>query len=176
MVKYISAAAATIALLNTTSLQAAEVRKCIPAEAAESLITYALPGALGALRTKCGTSLPATAPLLQADSAQMQKYKTASAQAWPKAVPAIRSMVGQDFPENVEMDAFRPFIDAMVPAMLVQEVQTKDCLTIDKLYGLLEPMPAANLASLTVTLSQMGRDGEKENSNSRFNICKVSVE
>lgn len=181
MLKQMSAAAAMIAVLNATSLQAAETRQCIPAETAAALITYALPGALVALRTKCTASLPATAPLLQADSAQMQKYEVASEKAWPKAIPAIKSMVGQDFPANLEMDAFRPFIDAMVPAMLVQEVKTKDCPTIDKVYGLLEPLPAENLASLTVMLAQLGRDdnkvgGDKENEKSPFNICKGPVE
>ena len=176
MLKQISAASAMVLLLNATSLQAAETAQCIPAETAASLITYALPGALGALRTKCTASLPATAPLLQVNSAQMKKYVAASNNAWPKAKPAIRSMVGRDFPANMEMDAFRPFIDAMVPAMLVEEVKTKDCPTINKVYGLLEPMPPENLALLTVMLAQLDRGKDKQSKKGPFNICQGAVE
>lgn len=176
MLNKISAAAAIIALLNTASLHAAEAKQCIPPETAESLVTYVLPSALGAVRTKCMNSLPTTAALLQTDSAQMQKYEEASLKAWPEAATAIRSMVGQDLPENMEMDALRPFLDAMIPAMLAQEIKTQDCPTIDKVYGLLEPMPTENLASLTVMLAQLGSDDQKEGRKDPFNICKAPIE
>ncbi|HEY9092704.1 hypothetical protein [Parasphingorhabdus sp.] len=174
--KKISAAAAMIGLLSATSLQAAETQQCIPPETAESLLTYVLPGALGALRTKCTSSLPANAPLLQTDSPQVQKYEAASAAAWPKAAPAIRILAGQNFPADIELDAFRPLIDAMVPAMLVQELKTEDCPTINKVYSLLEPVPAANLATLTVMLAQLGSNETKENEKDPFNICKAPTE
>jgi len=176
MFKKISAASAVIALLSATSLQAATPQQCIPPETAESLLTYVLPGALGALRTKCTASLPSNAALLQADSAQVQKYEAASAAAWPKAAPAIKILVGQEFPADIEMDAFRPFIDSMLPAMLVQEINAKDCPTIDKVYSLLEPVPAANLATLTIMLAQLGSDETKEDEKDPFNICKAQTE
>lgn len=176
MFKKLSAASAMIALLSATSLQAAEAKQCIPAETAESLITYVLPGALNAVRTKCSTSLPATAPLLQVDSAQMQKYETASQEAWPEASTAIGLIVGEDLPEDMEMDVMRPFIDAMIPAMLAQEIKSKDCPTIDKVYGLLEPMPTANLAGLTVMLIQLGGNDEAEDKKDPFNICKAPIQ
>ncbi|GAA0481992.1 hypothetical protein GCM10009096_25320 [Parasphingorhabdus litoris] len=176
MFKKLSAASAMIALITGTSLQAAEAKQCIPAEQAESLITYVLPGALNAVRTKCSGSLPATATLLQVDSAQMQRYEADSQRAWPEASTAIGLLVGQDLPENMEMDAMRPFVDAMIPAMLAQEVKAKDCPTIDKVYGLLEPMPTANLAALTVMLAQLGSNDEKEGRKDPFNICKAPIE
>ncbi len=176
MFRKISAASAAIALVSATSAQAAETKPCIPAETAESLITYILPGALGAVRTKCSNSLPASAALLQVDSEQMQRYQYDSERAWPKASTAIGLMVGQDFPENLEMDAMRPFVDAMIPAMLAQEIKAKDCPTIDKVYGLLEPMPTANLAGLTVMLAQLGSNDGKEGRKDPFNICKAVSE
>lgn len=176
MFKKISTVSAVIALLNATSLHAAEAKQCIPAETAESLITYVLPGALGAVRTKCSESLPATAGLLQVDSAQMQRYEADSQKAWPKASTAIGLLVGQDLPENMEMDAFRPFVDAMIPAMLAQEIKSGDCPTIDKVYGLLEPMPTANLAGLTVMLAQLGNSDGDKGRKDPFNICKAPIE
>ena len=175
MLRKISAVSAMIALLSATSLKAAETNQCIPAEKAESLITYILPGALGAVRTKCSNSLPSTSPLLQVDSVQMQKYKQDSQRAWPEASTAIRLLVGQDLPENMEVDALRPFVDAMIPAMLAQEIKSKDCPTINKVYGLLEPLPTKNLAGLTVMLAQLGGDNEGERKKGPFNICKPPV-
>ncbi|MEP2102375.1 MAG: hypothetical protein ABJP02_12795 [Parasphingorhabdus sp.] len=173
MFKKISAASAMIALTSATSLQAAETKQCIPAETAESLITYVLPGALGAVRTKCSASLPATAALLQVDSEQMRRYEADSQKAWPEASTAIGLLVGQDLPENMEMDAMRPFVDAMIPAMLAQEIKPKDCPTIDKVYDLLEPMPTSNLASLTVMLAQLGSNDSESSRKDPFNICKA---
>src|SRR5690554_7021916 len=71
MFKKISAASAVIALLSATSLQAATPQQCIPPETAESLLTYVLPGALGALRTKCTASLPSNAALLDRKSTRL---------------------------------------------------------------------------------------------------------
>jgi len=176
MLSKISAVSAIIALLGATSVQAAEPKQCIPAETAESLITYVLPGALGAARTKCLSSLPASAALLQVDSARMQRYEADSQRAWPQASTAIGLMVGQDLPENLSLDAMRPFVDAMIPTMLAQEIKAKDCPTIDKVYSLLEPMPTANLASLTVMLAQLGSNGEEEGRKDPFNICKAPAE
>ncbi len=176
MFEKISAASAIVALLSATSLQAAETKQCIPVETAESLVTYVLPSALDAVRTKCTSSLPATSALLQVNSVQMQRYETDSQKAWPQASTAIRSMVGQDLPEGLEMDAMRPFVDAMIPAMLAQEIKTKDCPTIEKVYGLLEPMPTANLASLTVMLAQLGSNDKDEGRKDPFNICKAPIE
>lgn len=176
MLSKISAASAIIALIGATSAQAAEPKQCIPAEAAESLITYVLPSALGAVRTKCSGSLPASAALLQVDSERMQRYEADSQQAWPEASTAIELMVGQDLPENLGIDAMRPFVDAMIPNMLAQEIKAKDCPTIDKVYSLLEPMPTANLASLTVMLAQLGSNGDEEGKKDPFNICKAPAE
>lgn len=176
MFKKVSAASAMIALLNSTSLQAAEAKQCIPAETAESLMTYVLPGALGAVRTKCSESLPANAALLQVNSAQMQRYEADSQKAWPEASMAIGLLVGQDLPENMEVEAFRPFVDAMIPAMLAQKIKSKDCPTIDKVFGLLEPMPTANLASLTVMLAQLGNNDGDDGRKDPFNICKAPIE
>ncbi len=176
MLRRISTVSAAMALLSATTLQAAETEQCMPPETAESLITYVLPVALDAARTKCASSLPATAALLQVDSEQMQRYVADSQNAWPKASTAVRSLVGQDFPENIEADAFRPFIDAMIPAMLTKEIKEKDCPSIDKVYGLLEPMPTSNIASLTVMLVQLGNNDQDDGKKSAFNICKAATE
>ncbi|MEH6756632.1 MAG: hypothetical protein V7676_03880 [Parasphingorhabdus sp.] len=175
MLRKISAATALMALVSATSLQAAEAKQCISSETAESLITYILPAALGAVRNKCSASLPSGSLLLKSDSVQMERYKADSQQAWPKASTAIRLLVGQDLPENMDINALRPFVDAMIPTMLAQEIKSKDCPTIDKVYGLLAPLPTANLAGLTVMLAQLGSNKDSEGKKDPFNICKAPI-
>lgn len=176
MLKKFASISAAIALLSGTTVQAAEPGQCMSPETAESLITYVLPVALDAARNKCASSLPATAALLQTDSAQMQRYVEASQKAWPEAGTAIGLLVGQDLPENMDVEALRPFIDAMIPAMLTKEIKEKDCPSIDKVYKLLEPLPTSNIASLTVMLVQLGNNDKEGSEKSAFNICKAGTE
>ncbi|MEP3224543.1 MAG: hypothetical protein ABJO01_01100 [Parasphingorhabdus sp.] len=177
MRKKITYVSAIFVMLNATAAQAQQNQKCISPETAQSFITYVLPGALDAVRKQCANNLPADAAILQLDSPQLEKYQTDSEKAWPKASVAIRSMIGDRLPAEMDMDAFRPFVDAMVPAFLSQEIKTSDCPTINKVYRLLEPLPTVNLASLTVMLAQLGgKDEENSSDKSPFNICKTPSE
>lgn len=164
---------AAASLMHGTVLQAAVTEQCVPPEKAEALITYILPAALTAVGSKCSDSLPETAPLLQTNSSRFEQLSIDSEAAWPEARDVIGLMAGQKFPEGMDMDVMRPMVDAMIPAMLTQEFKTKDCPTIDRVYGLLEPLPSANIAGLTILLAGLGKeDGKKD----PFNICKMPEE
>ncbi|MEM8918889.1 MAG: hypothetical protein AAGE37_08525 [Pseudomonadota bacterium] len=158
-----------VALVLGPAAVAAEKGSCVPPEKAEALITYLLPGSLKAVGTKCSATLPATASLLQVDSEQFARYQDASDQAWPDAQDVIGLLAGEDLPEGMDMNAFRPMIDAMIPAMVTQQLKPKDCPTIERVYNLLEPLPSANVASLTVMLIQLGSSSREKDP---LNICK----
>ncbi|VAV97358.1 hypothetical protein MNBD_ALPHA04-897 [hydrothermal vent metagenome] len=172
MRKLITALAATAAMVSTTSVQAADAAKCVPPEKAEALVTYLLPAAIETAQSKCSLNLSGDAPLLQRDSAQFQKYVTASDEAWPEAKGVIRQVVGERLPEGVDIETLRPFIEAMVPALLEKEIKPEHCETIDKVYGLLEPLPTSNLSSLAIMLAVLGSKNDK---NSKFNICQPAA-
>ena len=173
MLRKFAITVAAASLLNGIAAQAAAAEQCVPAEKAEALITYILPAALTAVGSKCTDSLPANAPLLQRDSDRFERLSADSDAAWPEARDVIGLIAGQEFPEGMNMDVMRPMVDEMIPAMLTQEIKVKDCPTIDKIYGLLEPLPSANVAALTIMLAQLGNDEGKKDP---FNICKMPEE
>ncbi len=169
MRKTIATFAAIAALISTTAAKAADAAQCVPPEKAEALVTYLLPAAVKAVQSKCSLNLAADAPLMQIDSAQYQKYVSAADAAWPEAKSVIGVIAGERLPEGVDVDTLRPFIEAMVPALLGNEIKAKDCGTIDRVYGLLEPLPTSNLSSLAVMLAMLGSKDDKD---SKFNICQ----
>lgn len=171
--KKLAMALAMTALVNGTALQAAEPAPCIPPEQAEDLVTYLLPAALQAAGTKCAASLPATAAMLQTDSAQYAKYQHSAEQAWPGAKLVISVLAGDKFPKDLDLDSIRPMVDAMIPTMIAGEIKPGDCETIDQFYTLLEPLPSANLASLTVLIIQQATNDKLEDP---LNICKMTDE
>lgn len=171
--KKLAMALAMTALINGTALQAAETAQCIPPEQAEDLVTYLLPAALDAAGTKCATNLPPSAAMLQTDSAQYAKYQHSAEQAWPGAKQVIGVLAGDKFPKDMDLEAVRPMIDAMIPTMIAGEIKPGDCETIDQFYTLLEPLPSANLAGLAVLIIQQATDKKEKDP---LNICKMSEE
>ena len=90
-------------------------------------------------------------------------------------------------PADLDLDSLRPFVEAMIPAMLADEIKPKHCSPINRFYELLEPMPAENLSAMTVMLVQLTADDKKkpdaepdaENTKDKrdpFNICKPEDE
>lgn len=187
MLKKIAAIATIAGLLCTTSAQAGEAAQCLPPEKAEALFSYALPIVIGTARTQCADILPASAPLLREDSRQFQKYVTASDEAWPDAKDTIAIFTDNKLPADLDLDSLRPFVEAMIPAMLADEIKPKHCSTINRFYELLEPMPAQNLAAMTVMLVQLTAEDKKQpdadsdaekarDKSNPFNICKPGEE
>lgn len=162
-----------VALVHGPAAAATDAGSCVPPEKAEALITYILPGSLKAVGTKCSATLPATASLLQVDSEQFARYQYASDQAWPDAQDVIGLLAGEKLPEGIDLNALKPMVDAMIPAMLIQEIKPKDCPTIERVYNLLEPLPSTNVASLTVMLIQLGSSSREKDP---LNICKPQQE
>jgi len=149
------------------SLQAAN---CLSVVQAEALVTYLLPKAVDASRTKCAASLPASSPLMIQNSERLAKYRVASETAWPQAKNAVNVLAGAKLPTDMDDALLRPIADAMFTQLISKEIKSKDCATIGKIYGDLESMPSTNLASLAITIVQAtAKDGEKQD----IPICKA---
>ena len=161
--------AAVISLAHAGAVQAAESENCLTVAEAEALVTYLLPKAVEASRDRCANSLPASAPLLMENSEQLARYNAASAAAWPAARDAVGVIAGNDFPAELDDEILRPIADAMFSQMIGEEIKPKDCALIDKIYSDLEPMPTANLASLTITIVREATKGDKKQD---IPICK----
>ncbi|QJB68219.1 hypothetical protein [Parasphingorhabdus halotolerans] len=161
---------ALVGLISATTAQATTVQKCLTVPQAEGLVTYLLPTAVEATRTKCATTLPATAALLKPNSEQLAKYKAAAQTAWPKAKAAVGVLAGDQLPRGISDDFLRPMADAMFTQMIGSEIKPKDCAIIDKIYSSLEPMPSANLATLAIAIVQ---ESIKEDKAQKIPICKT---
>ncbi|MEH6791898.1 hypothetical protein [Parasphingorhabdus sp.] len=161
---------AMIGLTQSAVAQSAETAACLSVVQAEALVTYLLPKAIDASRTKCAASLTATSPLMVQNSRRLSEYRAASDTAWPQAKQAVNVLAGERLPANMDDAMLRPIADAMFTQLIGNEIKPKDCSVIDKIYGDLEPMPSSNVASLLVTIVQVAaKDGKKQN----IPVCKA---
>lgn len=159
-------------LTHSAAAQAAPVGQCLNVAQAEALVTYLLPTAVQASRSKCAASLPATASLLKENSEQFAKYRAASERAWPKAKSAVAVLAGEKLPLEIDDALLRPIADAMFTQLIGKEIKLEDCSVIAKIYSDLEPMPSANLASLAITIVQAATKKDKKQN---IPICKASA-
>ncbi|WP_373492552.1 hypothetical protein [Parasphingorhabdus sp.] len=161
---------AMLSLSQGAAAQSTAPAACLSVVQAEALVTYILPKAVDASRAKCAASLPANAPLMIKNSQQLAKYRTASESAWPQARNAVNVLAGDKLPPDMDDALLRPIADAMLTQLIGNEIKPKDCQAIGKIYGDLEPMPSANLASLVITIVQAtAKDGKKQD----IPICKA---
>ena len=161
---------ALIGLTQSAVAQSAEPPKCLSVMQAEALVTYLLPKAVDASRTKCSASLPTTAALMIENSEQLAKYRAASENAWPQAKSAVSVLAGEKLPPEIGDALLRPIAEAMFTQLIGEEIKPKDCALIDKIYTDIKPMPSANLASLTITIVQAtSRDSKTRD----IPICKT---
>lgn len=168
--KHFIVGSAIIGLVQSNIAQAQELDKCVPPVQAEALITYILPKAVEAARSKCNLVLPAQSALMEENSERLINYRTASEAAWPKAREAVTTIAGEKLPDELDDSLLKPMADAIFTGMVSQEIKPKDCMLIDKIYADLAPMPSTNIASLLVTIIQAStKDGDKTN----LPICKA---
>ena len=163
---------ALFALTHSMAAQATQVEKCLSVAQAEALVTYLLPTAVQASRSKCAASLPVTAPLLRKNSEQLAKYRAASEGAWPQAKSAVTVLAGEKLPPEIDDALLRPIADAMFTKLIGEEIKPKDCTLIAKIYNDLEPMPSSNLASLAISIVQAAK---KDDTKQDIPICKTSA-
>ena len=165
--------ASVLSLMHATGGQAQEKSKCVRADEAKAMVSYLLPHAVDAARSKCSTTLSAEAALLQENSEQLAKYRAASENAWPDAKMAFQVMAGDKFPMDLDDAALKPFAGVLIAGMIQSEIKAKDCGLIDRIYTDLEPMPSANLASLVVNILIETMKNDKD---TKLPICEALVE
>lgn len=161
---------AALALMQAGVVQAREIKPCVTIPQAEALLTYLLPKAVEASRSKCGTILPATSALMKKNSEQLARYTAASEAAWPMARRAVDVIAGEKIPADIDDALIRPIADALFTQMISGEIKPKNCAIINKVYSDLSPMPPSNIASLAVTVVQAATKGDKGGD---IPICKV---
>jgi hypothetical protein len=172
MRKFATICAAALATVSGTA-QAAQ--PCLTPAEASSLVGYALPAAISGTTKRCTPSLAPSAFLPKGGAELAARYAAGKAQNWPAAKAAFLKMGGKD--QTTTMLAGLPdpslqqMLDAIIEGMVAQEIPTEKCGTIDRVIGLLAPLPAQNTAELIgVILGLTSKSGGTKSGS--FSICR----
>ncbi|WP_188054935.1 hypothetical protein [Sphingosinithalassobacter sp. CS137] len=186
--KGITAAVAAWAALAATSAHAQQATQaqCLSRTDVESIALLLAPAALSTARQTCTPVLGETSFLATRGEAMVQRYREAAQLRTPDAVRAILSIANKDGETIPAQFASQPeilttMLDALVAPALAQEIKPEVCAPLDRALRLLEPLPAENLAGITVMLAELGlaqanRDGEEgDGSPLPFRICPAAA-
>lgn len=162
-------AALCIAASATVAAQAAPSDlPCLTEQEGQSLVLVALPDVLDSVGRTCAASLPPSAILRAGLPALIARYRIDGDAAWNAAKPAIGKLGGDQL-RGMNPDVIRPLVGSLVGPLLVKDLKPGDCPRIDRITGLLAPLPVANTAALVVQLFQLGSDYSKKRV--PFTIC-----
>jgi hypothetical protein len=146
-------------------IAAAQGIPCLTQGEFASVTQYALPSAIDGAAARCGPSLPSNAFLLSDGARAMSaRYADASRQSWPQAKAALLRIGGglaggpgkagreaamlAALPDPSLQQVLRGFVTGVVVARL----PTDRCATVDRLLGLLAPLPATNTGGVVATI------------------------
>jgi hypothetical protein len=114
----------------------------------------ALPAAFRSLQTKCDPVLGTDAYMFARGDALHRRLLATSNTAAPGATQVIVRVASRSNPAMGQMlsglspEALRPFVNELVAGLVVSRVETDQCVRIDRVLELLEPLPPENLAQL----------------------------
>ena len=148
-------------LMLAAALAQPAARPCLTTVEAEALATVALPDILRQTGVRCQGALPPSAVLRQANGPLLARYQAAADRAWPAARGAIAKLADPSIAAVLESELARPLLLTLVTPQIVGRIAIKDCGTIDRLVGLLEPLPPRNVAGVIVTAIRHGQANRK---------------
>jgi len=155
-----SAVLPALALLFATGASSAQTTlavtlPCVPAGDAETLVQALLPETIQSLGQICANRLPPTALIRQNDGAFIAKYRAEADAAWARAEGTIARLAGPDVQPLLGSSMARPLIASIVTPALTRQVQPADCPSIERIAGVIAPLPARSTASLFVSVLQL---------------------
>lgn len=164
--------AAAFAVASGTA-QAAQ--PCLTPNEASSLVAYALPAAISGTTKRCTAALAPGAFLSKGGAELASRYAARKGESWPAAKAAFLKIGGKDqattMLASLPDPSLQQMLDAIIEGMVTQEIPTERCATIDRIIGLLAPLPARNTAELIgVILGLTSKSGGAKTGS--FSICK----
>jgi hypothetical protein len=170
------------ALLATVPGLAQAAQPCLTPAEASALVGYALPAAISGTTKRCTPSLKAGAFLPKGGAELAGRYAARKAQNWPLAKAAFFKIGGNAKDQSSELlrtlpdPSLQQMLDAIIEGMVAQEIPLAKCGEIDRIVGLLAPLPAQNTAELVGVVlglaSKAGKAQPGKVSNNKFQICK----
>jgi hypothetical protein len=153
-------------------------QQCLTPQEASSLAAYALPAAISGTTKRCAPSLTPSSFLRRGGSELASRYSARKTQNWPAAKAAFFKIGGGSKDESSAIlktlpdPSLQQMLDAIIEGMVAQEIPVEKCGQIDRIVGLLAPLPAENTADLiAVVLGIAGKSGKAQSD--KFSICKT---
>jgi hypothetical protein len=146
----------------------ARIQACIAPPAAEALLLSVAPDLLRKVGQVCAPALPNRALLRRAPNPLIERYAVEADAAWPRAQGALGSLFGQEAGGMLESNLVRPLLTTTLTELIAKDLKLKDCVAIDRVLTLIEPLPPRNAAALVVTIMELAqKPGKRDN----FRIC-----
>jgi hypothetical protein len=148
-----TAVAAALAALLPTLAQAAEP-PCLTRTEFAALAEYALPSIIDGTAQRCRATLGPDAYLPRNGRDLMARYAQRRPAAWPGAKAAFLKLGAATGAEANKLIGTMPdaslqqMLDGLMAGLVSQQVPLDRCATIDRVIGLLSPLPADNTAEL----------------------------
>jgi hypothetical protein len=156
---------------------AAQQQQCLTPAEASSLAAYALPAAITGTSKRCAPALGSGAFLPRGGAELASRYAARKAQNWPAAKAAFFKIGGGAKDEssavlkNLPDPSLQQMLDAIIEGMVAQQIPVSKCGEIDRIVGLIAPLPAQNTADLiAVVLGLAGKSGQAKTD--KFAICQ----
>ncbi len=171
--------AVTVALLAAvpTLARAAEPPCLAPAEFT-SLAEYALPSIISGTAQRCDAALAPGAFLHRGGAELIQRYAQRKPEAWPGAKAAfIKLSTTSDADANklirsLPDASLQQMLDSLMTGLVAGRVPIDRCATIDRVIGLLAPLPPSNAAELIALAVGLGAKSGRAKVGA-ISICKA---
>lgn len=161
--------------------QAAEPPCLTPGEFT-SLAGYTLPSIINGTTQRCATTLAPGAYLRTSGKSLSARYAAQKGKHWPGAKAAFLKLsatgntdTGKLF-RDMPDPSLQGILDAMMEGMVSQQIPLERCSTIDRVVGLLAPLPPENTAELIALAVGLGAKAGADKGPAKVGklaICRV---
>jgi hypothetical protein len=152
-----------VALVVSTSAQAAPVKECVTTDEIHGLVAFVLPQIADQVVTKCSTTLRPNGYFNSRGIELVQRLSQGKEAGWPMARRAFRKMS-----DEAKDKAFASLSDATVRALvenelvgkLMSDVSVTMCRDIESVVETLDPLSGANMVQfVSAIFGVAGRNG-----------------
>jgi hypothetical protein len=153
--------AASLLAIVPTVAAAAEPPCLAPAEFT-ALAEYAMPSIINGTAQRCSTTLAPNAFLRSQGPQLVQRYAQSKPAAWPGAKAAFLKLSTTTNADANKLIGSMPdaslqqMLDSLMEGLVGQHVPLDRCATIDRVVGLLAPLPPQNTAELIALAVGLG--------------------
>lgn len=154
---FLMAAASMALCANAAHAAQAAQEACLTEAEVEGVLVMVMPDIVREVVKVCRPVLSTSAYLAVNGEALAGKFEAEAATTNTAALSGVAKLVGSDA-KDLPPDAMAKVIKAVVGPELSKELKAKDCPSIDRVLGYLDPLPARNTSGLITLVLKIGSD------------------